>query len=176
MIRKAEKKDITSISSSYSELFNYEAVHGSNTNWVDGLYPTKDTAEHAFAKNMLYVLEVEDTICGSMILNRLQPNEYQQINWQYPVQNQEVLVIHTLCICPSHAGKGYGKQMVSYALEEARRLGCKVVRLDTWEGNRPAASLYKSMGFRPAGSAPICLHGLIHEQQIFMECEVKHND
>lgn len=173
MIRKAEKDDIAAVSASYQALFRYESIHGSTTNWVEGLYPTKNTAEHAFAENMLYVLEVGNTICGSMILNQVQPNEYQRINWQYPAQNQKVMVIHTLCIPPSQAGKGYGRQMVSYALEAARQLGCKVVRLDTWEGNRPAASLYKSMGFRLAGSSPMCLQGLIQEQQIYLEYEVK---
>lgn len=173
MVRKATIDDIPAVAQSYQELFHYEAVHGSTTNWADGLYPTKNTAEHAFAAGTLYVLEEAGAVCGSVILNQIQPSEYEKIEWVYSAEPTKVLVIHTLCICPSQAGKGYGRQMVSYVMEKARQLGCRAVRLDTWEGNRPAASLYESMGFRLAGSAPMCLHGVIQEQQIFLEYKVK---
>lgn len=176
MVRKATIEDISAVVQSYQELFRYEAVHGSTTNWMDGLYPTKDTAEYAFAANTLYVLEATGAVCGSMILNQIQPHEYEKIDWAYPAEFTEVLVIHTLCICPSQSGKGYGRQIVSFALEKAQQLGYKAVRLDTWEGNHPAASLYESMGFHLAGAAPMCLHGVIQEQQIFLECEVKCDD
>lgn len=84
MIRKAEKEDIAAVSASYHELFAYEAEHGSTTNWADGVYPTADTAERSLNANSLYVLESDGTLCGSMILNQFQPNEYRQISWQYP--------------------------------------------------------------------------------------------
>lgn len=63
--------------------------------------------------------------------------------------------------------------MVSFALEKAQRLGCKVVRLDTWAENHTAAALYEKMGFRLAGTAPMLLQGAIREQQIFFEREVE---
>ena len=173
MIRKATIEDIPAVAQSYQELFRYESAHGSTTNWVEGLYPTKGTAEHAFSENTLYVLEEAGAVCGSMVLNQIQPPEYGEIDWAYPAEPTKVLVIHTLCICPSQAGKGYGRQMVSYALKKALQLGYKAVRLDTWEGNHPAASLYESMGFRLAGTAPMCLGGVIREQQIFLEYGVK---
>ncbi|MDO4339057.1 MAG: GNAT family N-acetyltransferase [Eubacteriales bacterium] len=176
MIRKATIEDIPAVAQSYQELFRHEAVHGSTTNWAEGLYPTKDTAAQAFDANTLYVLEETGAVYGSVILDQTQPPEYGEIDWAYPAEPAKVVVIHTLCICPSQAGKGYGRQMVSFALEKALQLGCKAVRLDTWEGNHPAASLYESMGFRLAGSAPMCLHGVIQEQQIFLEREVKCDD
>lgn len=172
MIRKAKKEELCAVAQSYQELFQYEAAHGSTTNWADGLYPTKDTAECAFAADTLYVLETDGVLGGSIILNQIQPPEYDGIDWKYPAASREVLVIHTLCIRPSQARSGYGRQMVAFALKKAHQLGCKAVRLDTWEGNVPAASLYQSMGFRLAGSAPMCLQGLIQEQQIYLECEV----
>lgn len=55
----------------------------------------------------------------------------------------------------------------SFALEKARQLGCKAVRLDTREENHPAASLYESMGFCLAGSAPMCLHGGFRNSRYF---------
>ena len=173
MIRKAEKSDIAAVAESYRELFAYETLHGSTTNWSEGIYPTKGSAEHALDANDLYVLKNEGVLCGSMMLNQLQPVEYENIGWKYSAKNDQVLVIHTLCVCPSQAGRGCGKQMVAFALEEAQRRSCKAVRLDTWAENHPAAALYEKMGFRLAGTAPMLLQGAIREQQIFFEREVE---
>lgn len=171
MIRKAEGKDIAAVANSYEELFAYEAVHGSTTNWLPGKYPAENTAQTALDNGWLYVLE-EAGFGGSMILNQVQPEEYQRIDWQYPADPAQVLVIHTLCIPPAQAGRGYGRQLVRFALKKAQQDGCRVLRLDTWAGNHPAASLYTHLGFRLAGTAPMLLQGLIPEQQVFFERKV----
>ena len=172
MIRKAKKNDIASVIKSYLELFDYEAKHGNWTNWVPGLYPSEKTAQTAWQDGTLYILTENDIFCGSMVLNHIQPTEYQLIDWNYPAESTEILVLHTLCIPPSQKGKGYGKQLIEFALQRAEQIGCNTVRLDTWEGNRPAAALYKKMGFRFAGAAPMLLQGTIKEQQIFFEKKV----
>lgn len=173
MIQKAEKNDITSVTKSYLELFDYEAKHGSWTNWVSGLYPSKKTAQTALHDGSLYILKEDNIFCGSMILNHIQPPEYHLIDWLYPAKSSEVLVLHTLCIPPSQKGKGYGKQLIEFAIQYAEQTDCNTVRLDTWEGNRPAAALYEKMGFRFAGTAPMLLQGIIQEQQIFFERKVE---
>lgn len=173
MIRKAEKADIAAVSASYQELFAYEEAHGNQTNWVPGLYPSESTAQAAWEDGTLYVLEESGVICGSMILNHIQPPEYRIINWHYTAEATEVLVLHTLCIPPSRKGKGYGRQFIAFAMRYAAQVGCKTVRLDTWEGNKPAAALYVKTGFRLAGTAPMLLQGAIHEQQIFFERKVE---
>lgn len=173
MIKQAERNDIEAVANSYLELFAYEAVHGNQTNWVPGLYPSKSTALTAFEKGSLYVLKEGNTFCGSMILNHIQPAEYKTINWHYQAEATEIFVIHTLCVPPSQKGKGYGKQFINYAMHYAAQKCCKTVRLDTWAENHPAAALYEKLGFRLAGTAPILLQGAIHEQQIFFEREVR---
>lgn len=173
MIRKANKKDIERVSASYEELFAYEAEHCSHTNWISGVYPTKATAQAAFETGTLYVLEENGEFCGSIILNHLQPPEYQSVDWHYQAENEEVLVVHTLCIRPSKKGQGYGRQFVDFVSRHAAQTSCKVIRLDTWENNFPAIRLYTSSGFRLAGSGPMCLQGLIQEQQVYLENKVE---
>lgn len=173
LIQKAEKNDILAVSESYLELFAYEAEHGSWTNWQSHLYPSKSTAQTAFEKGSLYILKENGILCGSMILNQIQPSEYQMIDWHYPAAASEILVLHTLCIPPSQKGKGYGRQFIEFAIQYAAQMDYKAVRLDTWEENHPAAALYEKMGFRLAGTAPILLQGIIQEQQIFFEREVE---
>lgn len=169
MIRQAEIKDLETVAGSYLRLLTYEKEQGGNSNWVLGVYPTKTTAETAIEEQTLYVLEEDGTFCGSMILNKKQPPEYGQISWRYPAADEDVMVIHTLCIPPEQAGKGRATQLVRFALQAARESGCTAIRLDTWAGNRPAAALYEKMGFHLAGTAPILLQGLIPEDQIFFE-------
>lgn len=172
MIQKAESTDITAVATSYLELFAYEAAHENHTNWLPGLYPSQSIAQAAFNNKTLYVLKENDIFCGSMILNHSQPAEYQAINWHFTADAEKILVLHTLCIPPSQKGKGYTKQLIEFALQNAVQTGCKALRLDTWKENLPATALYKKLGFRLAGSAPIVLQGLIPEQQIFFEKEV----
>jgi len=169
MIRKAKFGDLDAIECSYIELLEHEQENASFTNWKLGVYPTRTVAENALTDGTLYVLEENEAICGSMILNQKQPNEYTQINWNFKAEKNEVLVIHTLCIPPSMVRYGFGKQMISFALDYAKKIGYKVIRLDTYAGNGPAASLYEKMNFRYAGSADILLQGVIPENQIFFE-------
>lgn len=135
MIRKATAADIDSVEQSYLQLLDHEALHGGHTNWVRDVYPTRATAEGALSEGTLFVLEEDGAVRGSMILNQTQLPEYAGIDWAYPAQ--QVLVIHTLCIPPAQAGRGYGRAMVRFALEEAARQGCQALRLDTYAGNEP---------------------------------------
>jgi ribosomal protein S18 acetylase RimI-like enzyme len=173
IIRKASVSDVDAVAKSYTELLKYEQVHGTTTNWVLDLYPTKAVAVGACEKDTLYVLVENDEICASMILNHYQSEEYGRIDWLCPAAGEKVLILHTLCIPPAKSHRGYGKQMVQFCLEKAAELGCDVVRIDTWSENVPAASLYRHMGFRYAGITDSLFQGVIPEKLIFFEKEVK---
>ncbi len=172
MIRLADSKDIIAISETYTELLLYERENGSSSNWKLGIYPTIKVPEEKIPTGTMYVLEDNKRICASMVLNKEQADEYDDINWTYSASTDGALVIHTLCIPPSQAGKGYGTKMVQYAKKEAKRLGCKVIRIDTYAYNEPAKKLYQKNGFRIAGYGVILLQGLIEEEQVYLECEI----
>lgn len=169
MIRQATMADIPGISQTYADLLAHEAVCGSTTNWRAGVYPTDRVPQTKIPAGAMYVLEEDGVICGSMVLNHDQPAEYRDIDWLYPAEDAQVLVIHTLCVAPQHAGKGYGTQLVRFALAHARALNCRVVRIDTWEHNEPAKRFYAGRGFRLAGLHR-CLHeGVIDEVLAYLE-------
>ncbi len=169
MIRVAGVADIAAM---YTELLVFEQEHGSNSNWKLGVYPTIAVPERAVPASTMYVLEEEGEVRGSMILNHLQAKEYADVPWLYPAEGEEVLVVHTLCIPPRMAGRGYGRAMVRFAQSQAARLGCRVIRIDTYEHNEPAKSLYLKSGFRIAGHGTSLLEGVIEEEQVFLECKV----
>lgn len=170
MIRKATPADVPAIGETYTQLLTHEQAHGGHSNWQLGVYPTEAfAAEHV---DKMYVLEEEGHIAASMLLNQEQAAEYATIPWQYPAEDKDVLVIHTLCIPPALAGRGYGRKMVAFAKEEARAQGCQVMRIDTYAYNEPAKALYQKQGFRIAGYADCLHHGLIQEKLVYLECSL----
>ncbi len=168
IIRKATRDDIQAVADTYTELLEHEQNTVSYTNWKMGLYPTRLTAENTVANDTLYVLEDDGAVCASMILNHIQPCEHEKITWKYEANDEETLTVHTLCVPPSKAGKGYGKAMMKFACDFARETGCKVVRLDTYIGNLPAQAMYRKLGFDCAGTAYVFFEGL-HKELMYFE-------
>ena len=170
MIRIAKPTDIDEVEKCYTELLLYEKENGAYTVWQLGVYPTRQTAESTLENNSLYVMEQSGELCASMILNQTIPEEYNKIEWKSQALPSEILVLHLLCVRPSKAGQGIGREMVSYAAEECKRRKCKALRLDTGKQNIPAVSLYKKLGFELAGTAPMSIGGKIaHNDHLFFE-------
>ncbi len=170
MIRRAELRDIDEVEKSYIELLLHEKKYGAYTVWKLGVYPTRETAEKGIAGGDLYIMEQMGEICASIIINQEQPMEYGQINWKYSAAPEEVLIIHLLCVRPSKAGQGIGREMVRFAIEAGKRLNCKAVRLDTGAQNKPAVALYQKLGFELAGTAAMTMGGKIsHNDHLFFE-------
>lgn len=172
MIRKAIQQDIDAVAASYEKLLTHEAVTHSYTNWKPGVYPIRQDAQRALDADTLYVLEENGQVCASMILNQHQAEAYGEMEWQYPARKDQVLVIHTLTMSPEMSGKGYGTRMVRFAMEEARRMGCTVIRLDTYVGNLPAQRLYQKLGFRISGRKLVSHHGLFDSELFYLECNL----
>ena len=57
----------------------------------------------------------------------------------------------------------------NFALEHGRKLGCKAMRLDTYEFNEPAAKLYTKLGFRYVGITEFFFEQAILENLICFE-------
>jgi len=169
LIRKANLQDIDAIEQSYLSLLAHEAATHSYTNWKPGIYPTRETALDGLAEGTLYVLEESGRVRASMILNQHQAEQYAKIDWRYPAAEEEVLVVHTLSMAPEESGRGYGTQMVHFAMDTAREMGCRVIRLDTYVGNEPAIAMYQKNGFCISGRALVRHHGLFDSELYYLE-------
>ena len=170
MIRKATASDIDGVELGYLSHLLHEQTHTAYTVFQMGVYPTRKTAEDALAGEGLYVLEEQGEICASLIMNTKQPREYQKITWPSGAKSEDVFVIHLLVVKPSKARRGFGRQMIQFAKEEAKRRGFRAVRLDTGKQNTPAIALYQKMGFVLAGSTKMQVGGAIaHDEHLFLE-------
>lgn len=173
MIRKAALEDVRQVEQTYTELLLHEQAHGAYTAWKLGVYPTGETAKKAVSEGALFVLEQDGEIYASIIADQHQPAEYSSIDWKYPVEPENVLVIHLLCVRPSKAGCGSGKALVQFVIGEAKRKNCRAVRLDTGSQNKPAVGLYTKLGFELAGTSAMAIGGLIaHNHHLFFEFNI----
>lgn len=168
-VRKGREADIARIVEIYEDFLDYEVEHGTKTNWIKGVYPTEKNARAGLEAGNLYVGEMDGEIVGSYVLNHIQPEEYAKLDWEFPGEGDEIIVIHTLCIDINQQGKGLGKEFVGFALEHGRKLGCKAMRLDTYEFNEPAAKLYTKLGFRYVGITEFFFEQAILENLICFE-------
>ena len=164
MIRLATTDDLTAVVTIYNEILDQEeTLDTPYTNWQRGLYPTEVHARRALDAGHLYVAQEGADIYGCFILNQEQLPEYAQIPWQTPAAPEEVAVIHTLCVSPRWAGQGKAREIVSFCEGESRRMGAKVIRLDTYEGNIPANAMYPKLGYTFVGSTFFFFQELIEE-------------
>lgn len=163
MIRIATADDIWEIENIYNEILNYEEQTVSYTNWQKGLYPTVDYAKQAIDDNTMFIGEDEKGIYGCVVLNSIQPKEYDNISWVIKANPNEIMVIHTLCVRPSESGQGKAKIIMEFIEKYAKERGYKVIRLDTYEGNLPAGTLYPKIGYHYTGTTKVHFQNLIWE-------------
>ena len=164
MIRLAREADLPAVGRVYEEILDREeALPVPYTNWQRGKYPTVDHARRALEAGELWVAEEEGDLYGAFILNGTQLPEYDNIPWRFPADRDQVAVIHTLVVSPRWAGRGKAREMVAFCEEESRRRGWRVMRLDTYEGNTPANTMYPKLGYRLAGATEFFFQGFIHE-------------
>lgn len=170
MIRRATFDDIELIEDTYNEHFEHEVEHGTFTVFKKGIYPTRKDAEKAIDIGTLYVYEGNNSIAGSIIVDKIQPIEYAKIVWIQAFADDEVMVIHLLLVRPSEAGKGIATSLVKYAMKLAKNNSCKALRLDTGRQNVPALSLYKKLGFQIVAAASMRVGNAIeHNGHLFLE-------
>lgn len=167
IIRKATAEDIPAIAAIYDEIHDREEAGEVTTGWLRGVYPVQKTAEDAVARGDMYVqvvsgddLDTAGQVVGTAILNQLQVDVYADGEWQYPAEDSEVMVIHTLIISRKTDLKGLGSDFLAYYEAFALEHGCKYLRLDTNARNAAARAFYKRHGYTEIGIVPTVFNGI----------------
>lgn len=151
MFRKATLKDLEAINEIYNDIHTSEENGCASTNWKRGVYPTIKTAECAVLEGDMFVEVDHGVIVASARINQVQVAEYAYAGWSFDAPDNEVMVLHTLAVSPKLKGKGYGSKFVEFYERYALEHGCRYLRMDTWENNFAARSLYKKLGYREIG-------------------------
>ena len=94
---------------------------------------------------------------------------YADGEWQYPAEDSEVMVIHTLIISRKTDLKGLGSDFLAYYEAFALEHGCKYLRLDTNARNAAARAFYKRHGYKEIGIVPTVFNGIPGVDLVLLE-------
>ena len=160
IIRKAKTDDIDAVALIFEHIIEEEEKGKCSIGWQRGVYPTRNTAVAALENDDLFVMEDDGEIIAAMRLNKEQVPEYKNCLWEYPAEDDQVMVMHTLVVEPSVKKRGYGGSMVEFYEDYARVNNCPYLRIDTNEKNTRARALYKKYGYKEIGITPCVFNGI----------------
>ncbi|PIQ28865.1 GNAT family N-acetyltransferase [bacterium (Candidatus Blackallbacteria) CG17_big_fil_post_rev_8_21_14_2_50_48_46] len=106
----------------------------------------EDTASR-FASGLGYLVEIEEKVCGTVILRPPQPDSEVEFYRQ-----QGVWTLSQFCIDPKFQGQGLGKKLHQFVLEEAKQRGATHLALDTAESASGLIQTYQDWGYRIVGN------------------------
>ncbi len=172
MIRKATEKDIAAVAKIYSDIHTREEAGLTTIGWIRSIYPTEETAAKAVTNNELFVMEDGGQIVASARINQIQDSMYADGSWDYPADDHEVMVLHTLTVSPAESGKGYGRQFVAFYESYAKEKGCGYLRMDTNERNVTARAMYKKLGYKEIGIVPCEFNGIAGVNLVLLEKKI----
>lgn len=147
-IKLATPSDILSIGRLYDELNDYLAEHVNYPGWKKGVYPTIEHAIADVGEGTNFLAWMGDSIAGSIVLNHEPEQPPVNGKWLVDADDSEVLVVHRLVIHPQYQRRGIGRVLLGFADDYAREKGMKTIRLDVYEGNTAAISMYEQCGYR----------------------------
>lgn len=173
MFRKATAADLDAIERIYDKIHDAEDRGELVTGWISHVYPVRATAEAALQRGDLYVLEEEGRILGAGVINQLQVDVYADAAWEYPAEDRDVCVFHTLTIDPTLHKSGCGTRFMRFYEDRAREMGCHELRIDTNARNAVARALYQKLGYKEIGVVPTVFNGIPGVNLVLLE---KHLD
>ena len=121
--------------------------------WIYGLHPTEEMIRGYVQSGVLYTCGRNEEICCAFALTPNQGSDYHDTQWAAKLQDDEVAVVHLLCVNPKYQKQGVGRRSMELAIRLAREMGKKALRLDALACNSPAHRLYESLGFQKRGTA-----------------------
>ena len=121
-----------------------EVIAGGDTYVFDPQTPEPEMMEYWFSPEKYnYIAAVDGDVAGVFWLKANQPGLGSH------VANAAYMV------APAAAGKGIGKRMAEYSLDEARRLGFEAMQFNfVVKSNSIAVKLWRSVGFEIIGEIP----------------------
>lgn len=117
-VRCALMDDLEEIIELYGVVSDAMKESAFDIGWRKNLYPSKEMIQSDIKQQTLYILQKEEKIIGSMVLNHESDPCYQNVYWQINVDDTEAIILHRFCIHPDF--HGCGKYFLKQALKIAQ--------------------------------------------------------
>lgn len=152
MLKRAEYRDIVKIENYYKYVADNTENMDKYGRWIYGQHPTDDMIEGYITNRSMYFAEEDGIVIAAAAVTFFQNADYHPVQWNVDARDDEVAVIHILCINPEKQGCGLGKKIVNEIIDMAKTQRMKAVRLDALCCNTPAHRLYENSGFIKCGT------------------------
>lgn len=150
-------EDFEKVKAAYIDVTNNTPGAQDHCRWEYGKHPSDEDIRTYIENGEMYALMDQDRIAGVVAISMSQGEDYESVNWEENLANDQVAVLHLLAICPSFQGKALGQVIIREALRIAAESGKKALRLDTLKTNIPAQHMYEKAGFSMRGEQTIFL-------------------
>lgn len=155
-------EDLDAIEQLYNDLTDALEAGTNYPGWKKDIYPTREDAQKGIQNKELYIAKQNDIILGTVILNHKPEPAYDSAPWQFDAPYDSIFVVHTLAVHPSYTKLGIGRKLLQFAENLGHSKNITIIRLDVYEHNMPAISLYKSLGYQYVATVDLGhgVHGL----------------
>lgn len=148
-IRPCSESDLVALQEISYETFDQTFRLMNTAETIDSYLQEAFTSEKLLAElknpdSAFYFLQTDDGVVGYLKLNEAAA--------QTEFRDPEGLEIERIYVRKQHQGKGYGKELLEFALEIARSKKKRYAWLGVWEKNTAAIAFYESLGFRQVGT------------------------
>jgi GNAT superfamily N-acetyltransferase len=135
LVTDADLSDLETVRALFDE---YAASLGFSLDFQDFAHEVATLpGEYAPPRGALLVVRVDDTTCGCVGVRPLEARACE---------------LKRLYVRPERRSGGVGRLLTEAAIQRARELGYRRMRLDTVPGMERAQSLYLALGFREIGA------------------------
>lgn len=90
----------------------------------------------------MFFSELDGKIASAVAVVPRQEKEYHDVPWKMNPADDEVSVIHILCVAPEFQKKGIAARTMRAVIEMSRKSGKKAVHLDALKCNTPSARTF----------------------------------
>ena len=144
---KAAEQDFQRIARFYQDVIARTEHMETYARWVYGQHPTDEMIHGYIRRGAMYCCKKGSSILSAAAVTQ-QGDDYHGAAWALPLRDDEVSVVHLLCVAPEWQGQGVARETMGLVIELSREMGKKAVRLDALTCNTPAHRLYGSLGFQ----------------------------
>lgn len=145
-MRKAVIEDIKNVMEIIKETIVEMHSYG-NYQW-DENYPQEKDFLNDIQKGDLFVAEREGKLVGFVCINKVEPVEYNGLNWSL---NDNVMVVHRMAVNPAYRKNGIGTELMKFADELALKNNIRYLKTDTYSLNSKMNRLFEKCGYKLVG-------------------------
>lgn len=146
MMRKAVIEDIKNVMEIIKETIVEMHSYG-NYQW-DENYPQEKDFLDDIQKGDLFVIEREGKLVGFVCINKVEPVEYNGLNWSL---NDDAMVVHRMAVNPAYRKNGIGTELMKFADELALKNNISYLKTDTYSLNSKMNRLFEKCGYKLVG-------------------------